>query len=254
MAADDLYADPSLYDLEYAHQADDVVYYCRLAARHRGPILELGCGNGRITLPLARAGHTVHGVDASADMLEDLRRKMTLEDPSVRRRIHLSRGDFRALEVAGRFPLVLLPFNALHHCTTHHDVLALLAGVRDRLTPDGRLALDLYLPDPSLYAREPGQRYEPRDFIDPRSGQSLSSWESGWYDPLRQIHHVRYIYRSGDGPERTVGIDLRMFYPQELRALLDWAGFDVVYEAEDFEGEPLAATSLKWVLVLRARR
>lgn len=253
MPTDDLYADPALYDLEYAHQAEDVVHYLRLAARTAGPILELGCGNGRITVPLARAGCRVHGVDTSADMLDDLRRKLAVEDEALRGRITLSREDFRRLEVAGTYGLVLLPFNALHHCMTHHDVLDLLRGVRDRLAPDGRLALDLYLPDPTLYARDPGQRYEPRDFVDPRTGGRLQSWESGWYDVLQQIHHVRYIYRAGDGPERTVGIDLRMFYPQELRALLDWAGFEILSEAEDFDGHPLRAESLKWVLTLRAR-
>lgn len=253
MSTDDLYADPSLYDLEYADQADDVVYYARLAAMAGGPVLELGCGNGRVTLPIARTGTFVHGIDRAPDMLSDLARKVADEPDDVRRRVTWSEGNFCALPDGRRYPLVLLPFNAIHHCTHHQDVLALLAGVRRHLLPGGQLALDLYLPDPTLYARDPEARYEPRDFIDPRSGSRLRSWESGWYDTLRQIHHVRYIYRDATGVERTIGLDLRMFYPQEFRALLDWAGFDVVYEASDFDGAPVVEGALKWVLRVKAR-
>jgi len=253
MRVHDLYTDPSLYDLEYAHQAEDVVFYVQQARACQGPVLELGCGNGRIALPLARAGVHVHGVDRSSDMLADLARKVEGEPAPVQRHITWSQGDFAHLHVSGRYPLVLLPFNAIHHCHSHRDVLGLLRGVRERLAPDGRLILDLYLPDPSLYQREPGQRYEPRDFIDPRTGTHLRSWESGWYDPLTQIHHVRYIYRDAGGHERTVAIDMRMFYPQELRALIEWGGFVIRHQAEDFEGTELQPTSLKWVLELAPR-
>ena len=253
MAEHDLYQDPSLYDLEYAHQDDDVVYYVEQALAGNGPVLELGCGNGRITLPLARAGVHVHGVDRAPGMLADLARKVRAEDPEVARRIRWSEGDFTALEVRGVYDRIFLPFNAIHHCRSHRDVLALLDGVRTRLRPKGRFLLDLYLPDPSLYARDPNVRYEPRDFIDPSTGGPLRSWESGWYDPMTQTHHVRYIYRDHTGHERTVALDLRMFYPQELRALLDWGGFDIVREAEDFSGKVLGGTSLKWVLELAPR-
>lgn len=253
MPGDDLYRDPRLYDLEYAGQAEDVVYYSRMAREVGGPVLELGCGNGRITLPIARGGTQVVGVDNAGAMVEDLLEKLVEEPEDVRSRVSVERGSFLELDQPPRFPLVMLPFNALHHCGSHHDVLALLQGVRGALAPGGRFVLDCYLPDPQLYARDRDKRYEPRDFIDPRTGGRLQTWEAGWYDPLQQVHHVVYIYRDSAGAESRVRLDLRMFYPQELLALLDWGGFRVLSQHEDFRGSPLCATSLKWVGVLEAR-
>lgn len=250
MSGDDLYRDPALYDLEYADLVEDVVHYARLAARAGGPVLDLGCGTGRITLPMARTGASVTAVDDAEPMLRTLTARLAEEPPEVGRRVTVRRGDFRHLAEPRAYRLVTLPFNALHHCADHRDVLALLDGVRRALLPGGRFALDCYLPDPVLYARDPDQKYEERVFIDPTSGERLTSWEMGRYDPLAQIHEVRYVYRDVRGNERTVVLRLRMFYPQELRAILDWARFRVVSEAEDFEGSPLRATSLKWVLVL----
>lgn len=249
----ELYRDPSLYDLEYDAQIDDVMHYVRLAGEFGAPVLELGCGNGRITLPLARTGHLVHGVDIEPRMLADLHRKLEQESNAVARRVTVAQHDFREPVSGRKFPLVILPFNAIHHCTSHREVMALFDGVRQSLADGGRFALDMYLPDPTLYARDPEQRFEPRDFVDPRDGQRIRSWESGRYDPLTQVHTVRYIYRREDGSEYDASIHLRMFYPQEFRALLDWAGFEIVAEAGDFHGAPLQADSLKWVLVMRAR-
>lgn len=254
MHGDDLYRDPDLYDLEYASQVEDVLFYARMASAAGGEVLELGCGTGRITLPIARTGATVTALDREPAMLDALRGRLSGEPTEVQRRVRCVQGDFCALREPARYRLVLLPFNALHHCADHHQVLALLAGVRRALRPGGRLALDCYLPDPILYARDPEQRHEERTFEHPRTGEILRSWETGHYDPLRQIHQVRYIYRYPDGREREVVLNLRVFYPQELRALLDWGGFDVVSEAEDFAGTPLDGTSLKCVMVLRPRR
>ncbi|MFK7926809.1 MAG: trans-aconitate 2-methyltransferase [Myxococcota bacterium] len=253
MAKDDLYRDPSLYDLEYAHQVDDAAYYARMAAECGGAVLELGCGNGRVTLPIARTGTRVHGIDLAQSMLDDLEQKLSLEPKSVQQHVTWAQGDFCHFQVEDRYPLVMLPFNALHHCESHHDVLSMLACARAALTPGGRFAFDCYLPDPTLYARDPDARHDERDFIDPRTGQALRSWESGSYDAMTQVHTVRYIYRDQAGEEFTIELFLRMFYPQELRALIDWAGFRVVHEASGYSGKPLQSTSLKLVMVLEPK-
>jgi hypothetical protein len=73
----------------------------------------------------------------------------------------------------------------------------------------------------------------------------------GWYDTLAQVHHVRYFYRDMAGETLEIHLPLRMYYPQELRALIDLAGWRTVQEWEDFDGTPLDQTSLKWVMVLQ---
>lgn len=253
MMHDDPYGSPLHYDLEYADYRDDIDWYVRLASRQGGPVLELGCGNGRITLPIAEAGVDVRGIDANPKMLEDLARRLHAAPDPVRAHVTLARGDFRAIEADPVHPLVILPFNTVHHCKGHRDVLALLRGVRGALRPGGRFALDMYLPYPALYERDPDERYGECVFTDPRTGGPIESWEQSWYDPLEQVHRVTYSYDHGGGRVHHVRLSLRMFYPQEFRALLDWADFDVLAEASDFHGRPVQADSTKWVLLLAPR-
>jgi SAM-dependent methyltransferase len=250
MAISDPYDSPLHYDLEYVDQVADIRWYVELARRHGGPLLELGCGNGRITLPIARSGVEIHGVDRSRPMLDSLEDKLRSQPVSVRSLVHVEQADFLKLRGPARFPLVILPFNTIHHCATHRDVLSLLDGVRKVLLPGGTFALDFYLPAPELYGRDPKVRYGERTFTDPRTGAEITSWEQSGYDALGQVHNVRYIYRHANGKVHEVHLPLRVFFPQELRALLDWGGFAVSEEYAGFDRSPLRDDSSKWVMLL----
>ncbi len=250
---EDPYREPSLYDLEYEDHIEDIRYYTTLAVRSRGPVLELAVGNGRIAIPTARAGVEVHGLDVSGPMLQDLRTKLASEEPQVQERVRAWQDDYRHFSAPRRYPLVTLPFNALHHCADHRDLLSLLGAVRRALEPKGRFALDCYLPDPRLYHRQAEDRYGARDFVDPRTGGVLSSWEQSWYEVLTQVHHVTYVYRSASGHEDRVELHLRMFYPAELRGILDLAGFELLSLSQDFKGTPPTAAAVRYVMVLAAR-
>jgi SAM-dependent methyltransferase len=255
-STDDPYRDPKLYDLEYRDQHDDIDHYLDVARAHAGdaPLLELGIGNGRIALPLARAGVAVDGVDGSRSMLHDLQERVAGEPADVRARVSARYGLFTTFEVERRYRLVTLPFNALHHCPDHRAVLALFDRVRAALTPDGVFALDCYLPDPALYRRDPNQTYEHRTFVDPRFGGALYSWERSWYDTLAQTHHVIYAYQRPGRVAEELHLRLRMFYPAELFGLFDLGGFEPVQIAGEFDGRPLDGASMKVVALLRARR
>lgn len=248
---DDPYADSALYDLEYADHTEDITYYQRLAGDLPGPILELGCGTGRLTLPMVRVGATVDGVDLSPSMLAGLRTKLETQ-PSTADRLRLFQGDFRDLPegLRNRYAAVFWPFNALHHCRSELDVLATLRGALDRLAPEGLVALDVYLPDRELYDRDPEATYEHRIFKDPRTGLPLHTWEQGWWDEDARTHHVVYTYRHRDGTEERAHLRLRMFERDELLGLFERAGLRVVHSAEDFSGSAVRPASLKWVVQL----
>ncbi len=248
----DPYGCAELYDLEYADMDEDVAYYVLLARQNR-MILELGCGTGRLTLPMARAGAIVHGIDHSREMLRGLEKRLRAERPEVRYRVQYQRSDFRAHEPVTTYPLVVWPFNALHHCEGPEDVLRVLDVARRALSPGGRLALDCYLPDLVLYDRDPTKRYEFRTFDDPRTGRPLQSWEQGWWDAERWIHHVVYVYQHPDGREERAHLKLRMFELSELHDLIHQAGWTILSEARDFEGAPVGRDALKWVAVLARR-
>lgn len=252
---DDPYGDPALYDLEYADHREDVLHYVRLACSAGWPVLELGCGTGRLTLPIARAGVAVDGLDLAPGMLEGLRAKLALEPRAVAERVGVHAGDFRTPPdtLQPSYAAVFWPFNTIHHCRHPDDIDATLEAAKARLKPGGTLALDLYLPDRNLYDRDPNKTYEHRNMRDPRTGARLHTWERGWWDEAERIHHVVYTYRADDGAQRETHLRLRMFERDEIEAALERAGLAIVSSAEDFAGTPLRASSLKWVLVLRVR-
>lgn len=247
----DPYAIPALYDLEYQNQHDDVGFYVGLAAHAPGPILELGCGNGRIALPMARVGAVVHGVDRSADMLADLAAKVAEEPAGVRRRISWEEADYRELSPERRYARVYWPFNALHHCPSAADITRVLRMAYSALLPDGEVVLDCYLPDRSLYQRDPDARYEERHFTDPRDGGVLYSWEQSRWDEATRTHRVIYVYQREDGHQDRIVLDLHMYERAEIEAAIAAAGLQITWEAEEFNGAPIRPTSLKWVMHLR---
>ncbi len=84
------------YDAEHSDKTDDLVMYSQLAATYGGPILDVGCGTGRILFHLAQEGHTVHGIDSEAAMLE--RAQIKLEGlPHLRDQLRLIHGDVLTL-------------------------------------------------------------------------------------------------------------------------------------------------------------
>jgi SAM-dependent methyltransferase len=149
--ADEYAAIAGLYDhVTLYRDRPDVGFYVDVACRTGGPVLELGCGSGRVLIPVARAGVEIVGLDASAAMLDVCRRRIEAEPPEVRARIRLHQGDMRAFDLPDRFPLVTMPFRPFQHLMTVDDQLACLAAVHRHLTPGGRLILDVF--NPSLEA------------------------------------------------------------------------------------------------------
>lgn len=141
-----------LYDVWCAEVVEDLPFYLGLAAaaaadlgRDTLDIVELGGGSGRITVPLAQAGHRVTAIDASPAQLDRLRARATAT--GVDKLTCAVLGDMRALGElvpAGTADLVLVPFRGMLHVTPDRD--ALIAAIRDVLRPGGVLAFDVFHP------------------------------------------------------------------------------------------------------------
>ncbi|MBT3222395.1 MAG: class I SAM-dependent methyltransferase [Proteobacteria bacterium] len=242
------YGNPVLYDLEYQDYQVDLDFYVQLARRARGPVLELGCGNGRVTLPIARAGVEIHGVDLSAEMLLDLRRKLHNESEAVRLRVRFCQADFAQVVSDRLYPLVLMPFNALHHLRDEGEVLDFFKHVVALLGRPGVFAFDCYLPDDELYSRVPG-KYEERDFVDPRDGSTIHSWEESSWDAENRIHHVYYHYEYENQRLETTHLQLQMYLRGQILDLIDRAGLRLLVEGSDFHGAKASDDSTKWIVV-----
>jgi SAM-dependent methyltransferase len=248
------YRDADLYDHEYRRRRDDVRFYRRLAHRvlgGRGRILELGCGTGRVTLPLLRDGHEVVAVDSSPTMLAKLDARLARAGAAARSRCRLVEGDLRDFSVGGRFPLILAAFNVLEHLYTRVELDACLRRVRAHLAPGGRFAFDVQVPDPAWLARDPRRRWSRTRFTHPRTGERLVYSTNHVYDPVGQIALIRLYYDRADGRgrSRVVHLSQRKYFPAELEALVAASGLDVVERYGGFDGRPLRAGADSQILV-----
>ncbi len=251
------YEDPSYYQRNYARRKDDVAFYVDLAKSAPGKrrVLEYGCGNGRITLPMARTGARVTGVDLSRPMLDDLEKRLAGEPEAVRERVRVVRGDMRTarLEAKG-FDRIVCPFNAFLHLYERRDVEQFLERVGYHLAPGAELVFDVSVPDASELARNPEKLYRTRPFVYPGLGK-VRYGERFDYDPLRQILFVSMEFEPASGdPSFMTPLSHRQFYPRELEALLHYNGFEVTKLIGDFDGRPVTTTRQLCVFAKRSRR
>jgi SAM-dependent methyltransferase len=251
------YEDPAYYAKTYRSRVEDVRYYVALAGDRGGPVLEYGCGNGRIALALARAGVPVVGVDRSAPMIADLRARLRDEPAAVRARVTVRRGDMRAARLGRRFPLVLCPFNTFLHLYERRDVERFLQRAGEHLVPDGHLVIDVSVPDPAELCRDPARAYFAPRFRYPEAGGGgplVRYAERFDYDRLRQVLFVAMEFMPVDGSDPWMTpLAHRQFHPQELLALLHYNGFAVTECHGDFLGGPFSRTSDTMIVHCRRR-
>jgi SAM-dependent methyltransferase len=248
------YEDAGYYTATYRRRIDDVQFYVEQAVKRGGPVLEVGIGNGRIALPIARHGIAVTGVDMSEAMLADLRLRLSREPEDVRARVTLRKGDMRRVRLRRRFPLVLCAFNTALHLYARQDVERFLARVREHLAPGGVFVMDLTLPSMRDLLREPSRLYHAPRFRHPTKGELVRYGERYDYDPIRQVCFVSMEFEPEGRPASgwTTPLAHRQFFPQEWEALLHYNGFEVEKVSGDFHGGPLDRTSD--VMVWHARR
>jgi SAM-dependent methyltransferase len=250
---DDPYAwEADLYDLTTASVSEqDVPFYTALAGDAGGPLLELGCGTGRVLVPCAAVTGAATGVDLSPSMLE--RAAAAAAAAGLGDRLTLCRGDMRTIRLERHFPLVTIPFRSLFHLNGDDDWLAALATVRAHLAPGGRFAGDVFVPDPGLMAGGQDHRFA-GELRHPDTGRRVALWEDTSFDPVAQVAHRRRVTEvlDEDGlvlERRHRLLDIHFRYPNEVLRLLEAAGFTVDQVFGGFDGRPLdsAAEELVWL-------
>jgi SAM-dependent methyltransferase len=194
-----------------------------------GPALELGIGTGRVALPLAARGVQVHGIDASAAMVERLRAKPGGDAVAV------TFGDFAGVPVEGRYRLVYVVFNTFFALLTQDDQLRCFAAVADRLALGGAFLLSGFVPDPTLYS----------------GGQSVRTTEVGLdrarldlarHDPVAQRVDFQHVLLTQGGIGLYPGA-LRYAWPSELDLMARLAGLRLRERWGGWRREPFGADS-----------
>jgi SAM-dependent methyltransferase len=247
----------ALYDAVYADVGDIAFWEVLAAAASGGPLLELGCGTGRLLLPLARAGHEITGIDLAAQMLARCRVKLQSESPEVRARVTLIEADMTSFDLGRRFAQVYCAFGTFHHLRTVEQQLACLARCRDHLPPGGTLVLDLINPDPApagAPADEPGADDMSAGVIGWTNGRQIRSWATvvGSHRALQcNDCEVTYEIIEVDGSARRVTetFPMRFVFRYELEHLLARAGFRIVTLYGDYDRSAFSDGSLGMIAV-----
>jgi SAM-dependent methyltransferase len=255
------------YDWENARTLGrrDVAFWRRVALGAGGPVLELGCGTGRVSLPLAKAGVTLVGVDRSAEMLARAARRAASHArtanpksqriPNSHSRIppHFVRGDIRHLPFAsGAFPMVLAPYGILQSLLRDRDLAATLAAVAEVLAPGGTFGIDL-VPDVPNW-REYSNQVQLRGRA--ARGVHLTLVESVTQDRARRLttFEQRYVERrAGRATEHRFQLTFRTLSVRSMTNRLERAGFAVDRVLGDYRGRPWDARADVWIILAKKR-
>ena len=239
-----------LYDSVPLYAArQDVAFYVEEAKATRGAVLEVGCGTGRILLPIARAGAAITGIDASMHMLERCRAKLAAEPAAVRARVTLAQHDMRDFELAEKFGLIIAPFRVIQHLTTVDDQLRFLDTVARHLAPGGRLVFDVFNPRFDILVAANGVEREDTPEQRLPDGRTLRRTyrivRVRWIDQVSEAELVYYV----DGTRYVQAFEMRWYLAAELRNLLARAGFRVREFYGDFARGPLVDGCPEFVVV-----
>ena len=241
------------YDWENAQTLGrrDVAFWEGLATRIGGRALELGCGTGRVSIPVARSGATLVGIDRSADMLARAARRR--RRAKLEARLSLIRGDIRALPFRRQaFQLVMAPYGVLQSLVRERDLAETLASVARVLPRGGTFGLDLVSDVPAW--QEYTGRVPLRGTF--RRGVKLTLIESVRQDRRRRltIFEQDYIERRGSRRiHHRFSLAFRTLSIRQMTGRLERAGFRVDAVLGDYDGRPWHPEADAW-LILASRR
>lgn len=219
------------YDLSHDRLTEDVPFLLQWATETGGPVLEIGCGSGRLLAPLARAGHDVTGVDVSPEMLARAEARLAAAPANVRRRVRLLAGDARTLQLPDEtFGLILFGYNTFMHLD-EAAAGAALKRLRPLLRPGGRLLIDVASPLMlSLAADDPDFVLEDT-LTDSSHGEIIRQYTAYESIPGEQIVEVTWLYEVVGGEEDEAASRTRArlryyyLYPHQYDLLLTLTGF-----------------------------
>lgn len=264
---DAIYERPWDYDLEHEGDEEDVRFYVGLVERLRPRrILELACGSGRVTIPLAKAAALIAadivGLEIAEPMLAEAERKRAALDDRVRERVTLVRGDLREWTSAEPFDLIVAPCASLAHLLTLDDQIEAWKRARANLTAGGRFVVDLAMPNLASYTDSLSAH--PRTLVeidvdaeDPVTHARLLRYKTTRYLADEQRAQIRFLYDrfpNGEQPDRYISdFDSHVYYPREVELLFRLTGFDVERRLGDYRMRPLRPSSTALIVIGRAR-
>jgi len=242
--------DALFYDYYSAGVPGDVEFCVEEARKTGSPVLEIGCGTGRILIPVAEAGVDIVGLDRAPSMLALAREKVAKLPPGTRRRIELVPGDMRDFDLGRRFNLAMIPYRAFLHLLTIADQRQALACIRDHLVDGGRLVLNVFDPRLETIVAHRGSLGSAlkldSEFVHPDTGRRVIVWDTRQYEPDEQLVRQYFVFEELDDDGNVVAkrftpLVLRYAFRYEMQHLLELSEFAVEALYGDFARGPFRA-------------
>lgn len=257
-----------LYELTHRSKEDDLPLYLEFAREVGDPILEIGCGTGRVTFPLAESGHRVHGIDLSQSMLDIAHQKAGSYTEDVQQRVTFERQDMAELNVPGKqFHLVLMPYGEFAHVLERERQEATLEAIANHMMSGGILVIGMSNWD----ALEERMSYTGGQIAKMGSSMPLK-YEGVFYDETNDRQIVRYLARGYDPSvqiaihvyvheitdlhgqfiaKKTNIVPIRYVFRYEMEHLLEKAGFKVEAIYGYYDRSPFCFDSKRMIFVAR---
>lgn len=242
----DLIYDAEIYDGLNTH-LDDLLFYKRWLPKNRDArILELCCGTGRLTIPIAKDGYDISGVDYTPSMLDQAKVKAS----EAGLEIEFIEADIRTMDLQRKYDLIFIPFNSIHHLYRNEDLFQVLDVVKNHLKAGGLFLLDCFNPN-IRYIVE--QEKEPTQIAEytTRDGREVVIKQIMRYERKTQINRIEWHYFMNGVFDSIQNLDMRLFFPQELDSYLEWNGFKIVHKFGGFGDEAFSDDSEKQIFVCR---
>jgi SAM-dependent methyltransferase len=242
---EDIYWDGRHYDLKYRELRDDITFYLKQAEKYGEPILELACGTGRITIPLAEMGYEITGLDISAPMLKLAKTKAN----EIGVNVEWVKADCRDFRFEKKFNLIIFPFSSIAHL---HDLVSInrcFSCVKEHLTDEGMFIIDYFNPRLDYLLRDPKEQRSIVSYPDPDGRGIVEILETNIYDAANQINRIKWVFKIGESKEIEKKLYMRIFYPKELDALLELNGFEIMAKYGNSDESSFESISPKQILV-----
>lgn len=248
------------YDLIHDGLPGEAEFFICQAVRLGGKTLELGCGTGRIAIPMAMSGVEVTGLDSSAAMLERCREKLEAVGP-VKGKLTLVEGDMAAFDLGKRFRFIAMAYRTFMHLLTDTEQQRCLLAVRRHLAKDGVFILSTWAPRPSTIVGSVAGPFEGRfrtigTYALPGDGHKIVHHYASVVDEFRQMldekHRIQEIDADGNVCHETELPLVRVWTtPQEMNHLVPLCGFRAEAVFGDFDCNPFTEKSTEMIWVLR---
>lgn len=245
------FSDPPNYDIEEGERsAPRIAFYCNLAKTVGGPVMEIACGSGLVTIPIAAQGLDITGIDLVRPMLEHARKKAEAQHLNIR----WVEADARSFDLGAQYQFIYLTGNAFQAFLRREDQETLLTVVKRHLAPNGIFAFETRNPAGHDLTDQPEQEFD--QSYTSVEGHLVSVFYTQRYDPLAQVMYWTLYRRWNDGERehnKETRIACRFTYPQELQALLYYNGFQITQQYGNWDKEALSASSPSIISICKVR-